>query len=65
MASGGSSAIILNVIQNIDDAFLYSMDVVTMNFIVKNKKTGFVIKEKYPNLKKNGNFTQVIYLANL
>ena len=52
VSKGGSSAIILNAIQNIEDAFLYSMDLNKMHYYLKNKKTGFIIEEKYPNLKK-------------
>ena len=50
VAAGNSSVIILNAIKDIDGALLYSIDYNKMHYSIKNKETGFIVKEKYPNL---------------
>jgi predicted O-methyltransferase YrrM len=50
VASGGSSAIILNAIQNIENSHLYSIDKLTNAFNVRGKETGWIVKEKFSNL---------------
>ena len=50
VASGGSSAIILNAIQNIENSHLYSIDKLINAFKKKNKETGWIVKEKFRNL---------------
>ena len=50
VASGGSSAIILNAIQNIENSHLYSIDKLINAFNRKNKETGWIVKEKFSNL---------------
>ena len=52
VAGGGSSAIILNAIQNIENSHLYSIDLFTNAYNRKNKKTGWIVKEKFSNLMK-------------
>ena len=50
VASGGSSAIILNAIQNIENSHLYSIDKLINAFNKKNKETGWLVKEKFSYL---------------
>ena len=50
VASGNSSVVILNAIKDIDGALLYSIDYNKMHYHIKDKETGFIVKEKYPNL---------------
>ena len=50
VASGGSSAIILNAIQNIENSHLYSIDKLTNAYLNEEKETGWIVKEKFSNL---------------
>ena len=50
VASGGSSAIILNAIQNIENSHLYSIDKLINAYNRKEKETGWLVKEKFSNL---------------
>ncbi len=50
VASGGSSAIILNAIQNIENSHLYSIDKLNVAYNMRNKETGWIVKEKFSNL---------------
>ncbi|MCZ9840471.1 class I SAM-dependent methyltransferase [Brachyspira hyodysenteriae] len=50
VAAGGSSAIILNAIKDIDNANLYSVDYLNMFYRDANKKVGFIIDEKFSHL---------------
>ena len=50
VAGGGSSAIILNAIQNIENSHLYSIDKLIRCFRRRNKETGWIVKEKFSNL---------------
>ena len=50
VVSGGSSAIILNAIQNIENSHLYSIDKLINAFNKKNKETGWLVKEKFSYL---------------
>ena len=52
VSKGGSSALILNAIQNINGSFLYSMDINKKNYIYNRKDTGFLVDEKYSYLKQ-------------
>ena len=49
---GGSSEIILNTIQNINDSFFYSIYTNKVNYKIGNKMIGFIINNKYPYLKQ-------------
>lgn len=51
ISSGGGSAIILNAISDIDDAKLYSVDILNRSFLYPDKPTGFFVDEKFPQLK--------------
>lgn len=51
VSQGGSSAIILNAIKDLDESFLYSIDYNTTHYRYKDKNTGFYMDE-YPELKK-------------
>ncbi|WP_297285696.1 class I SAM-dependent methyltransferase [uncultured Brachyspira sp.] len=51
MAAGGSSLIILNAIKDIKDSKLYSVDYSTEYYKDKNKNSGWVVDEYFPNLK--------------
>lgn len=51
VSAGGSSAIILNAIKDFDDAKLYSIDYVEKWVRNNSKDTGFIIDEKFSNLK--------------
>ncbi|ANN62711.1 class I SAM-dependent methyltransferase [Brachyspira hyodysenteriae] len=50
VAAGGSSAIILNAIKDINNANLYSVDYLDMFYRDANKKVGFIIDEKFSHL---------------
>ena len=52
VASGGSSAIILNAIQNIENSHLYSIDKLINCFRRKEKETGWIVKDNFSNLMK-------------
>jgi len=52
VASGGSSAIILNAIENIENSHLYSIDKLINAFKREDKETGWIVKEKFNNLMK-------------
>ena len=49
VAHGGGSAIILNAIQDIDGAKLYSVDYSEKSFAFPDKLTGFVVEEYFPD----------------
>ena len=51
VSAGGSSAIILNAIKDFDNAKLYSVDYNTKLYYDNSKNTGFIIDEKFSNLK--------------
>ena len=53
VSRGGSAALILNAIKDIEGAKLYSIDKNEICYKNKDKKTGFLIDEKIPELKKN------------
>ena len=46
VASGDSTAIILNAIQNIENSHLYSIDKLPYVYNIKEKETGWIVKEK-------------------
>ena len=50
VSKGGSSALILNAIKDIKGSKLYSIDKSTYCYRENNKKTGFVVEEKFPEL---------------
>ena len=50
VSKGGSSALILNAIKDIKDAKLFSIDKSVYCYNKKNKKTGYLIQEKFPEL---------------
>ena len=50
VASGDSTAIILNAIQNIENSHLYSIDKLPYVYNIKEKETGWIVKEKFSNL---------------
>lgn len=50
VSGGGSSAIILNAIQNIENSHLYSIDKLIYAYKRKEKETGWIVKEKFSNL---------------
>ena len=50
VAAGGSSAIILNAIKDINDAKLYSIDYNEFYYRDNSRKTGFLIKEKFNDI---------------
>ena len=52
VAGGGSSAIILNAIQNIENSHLYSIDLLTNAYNRKEKETGWIVKDNFSNLMK-------------
>lgn len=51
VSAGGSSAIILNAIKDFDDTKLYSVDYSKKWYRDNSKDTGFIIDEKFSNLK--------------
>ena len=55
VSAGGSSAIILNAIKDFDNAKLYSVDYNTKLYYDNSKNTGFIIDEKFSNLKNKWN----------
>ena len=65
VSTGGSSAIILNSIKNINGAKLYSIDKLTYCYRIPKKKTGFIVEEKFPELMNKwalykGNITSAV-----
>ena len=52
VASGGSSAIILNAIQNIENSHLYSIDKMIKAYNRRNKEIGWIVKDNFSNLMK-------------
>ena len=50
VSKGGSSALILNAIKDINGSKLYSIDKSTYCYWESNKKTGFIVEEKFPEL---------------
>ena len=52
VASGGSSAIILNAIQNIENSHLYSIDKLINDYNRRNKEIGWIVKDNFSNLMK-------------
>ena len=50
VAAGASSAIILNAIKDLEDAALYSIDYSAEYYRKKEKNSGYIVKEKYPEL---------------
>lgn len=50
VASGTSSAVILNAIKDIEGAKLYSVDLSQRHYTMKNKQTGFAVEEFFPEL---------------
>jgi predicted O-methyltransferase YrrM len=54
VASGGSSILILNAIKDIPDSRLISLDRNTQLYINKFKKTGYRVKQYFPELTKKG-----------
>ena len=52
VASGGSSAIILNAIQNIENSHLYSIDKMIKAYNRRNKGIGWIVKDNFKNLMK-------------
>jgi predicted O-methyltransferase YrrM len=53
VARGGSSVVILNALKDIDNSFLVSLDLNEQLFSDPTKKTGFIVKEVFPELSKN------------
>lgn len=51
VAAGGSSAVILNAIKDIEESHLYSFDYSVQHYTKPDKKTGYLIEEKFSNLK--------------
>ncbi len=51
VSAGGSAAIILNAIKDIDDAKLYSLDYNERYYRNSDYETGFIVGEKFPHLK--------------
>ena len=51
VSAGGSSAIILNAIKDFDNAKLYSVDYTEKWYVDNSKDVGFIIDEKFSNLK--------------
>ena len=52
VASGGSSAIIFNAIQNIENSHLYSIDKLINDYNRRNKEIGWIVKDNFSNLMK-------------
>ena len=50
VSSGGSSAIILNAISDIEGAKLYSVDYSQQAYRHPDKPSGFLVEEKFPHL---------------
>lgn len=53
VANGGSSILILNAIKDIPDSNLISLDLNTQLIIDHSKKTGYRVKQYFPELTKN------------
>ncbi len=51
VSSGGSAALILNAIKDIDGAHLYSVDYCENAYRYPDKQSGFLVDEKFPELK--------------
>lgn len=51
VANGGGSAIILSAIRDIDGAELYSVDYTENSYKYPDKPSGFLVDEKFPELK--------------
>lgn len=51
--SGGGTAIILNAIQSVEGAKLYSIDYREKSYHYPDKLTGWLVDEKFPHLKNN------------
>ncbi len=56
VSKGGSSAIILNAINDIEGSKLYSIDIQDECYRIPGKKTGFLIEESFPELKSKWEF---------
>ena len=56
VANGGSSVLILNAIKDIPDSSLISLDLNTQLYYDQSKKTGYIVNQYFPELKKNGNY---------
>ena len=52
VCSGGMSAVILNAIMDIDDAFLYSCDLEKDNYVHSEYEVGSVVKNNFPEFQK-------------
>jgi predicted O-methyltransferase YrrM len=50
VARGGSSVLILNAIKDIKGAKLYSIDKSIYCYLERNKKSGYLVQEKFPEL---------------
>lgn len=50
VAAGGSSAIILNAIKDMDESKLYSVDLSKQHFMKSDKATGYAVSEFFPEL---------------
>ncbi|EKV56382.1 class I SAM-dependent methyltransferase [Brachyspira hampsonii] len=50
VSAGGSSAIILNAINDIDNSFLYSIDYSDKYYRNPSKEVGWIVKEKFNNM---------------
>ena len=50
VSAGGSAVLILNAIKDIEGAKLFSIDKSTYWFRDRNKKTGYLVHEKFPEL---------------
>lgn len=50
VAYGGTAALILNAIKDIDDAKLYSIDINKYCYKLHSKETGFLVRERFPEL---------------
>ena len=50
VSAGGSSAIILNAIKDINNSFLYSIDYANVYYRDKSKKVGFLVNERFSEL---------------
>lgn len=52
VSSGGGSAMILNAIDDIEGARLFSVDYLENAYLYPNKKSGFLVEEAFPRLMK-------------
>ncbi len=53
VSRGGSAVLILNAIKDIQGAKLYSIEKDKICYKNKDKKSGFLVEEKFPELMKN------------